>query len=140
MIQEEYKTVRDGGAVKNGVFHFAKAVLTCLAASAVMFVIAALLLTYTPLPETLIAFIVILTTVFSVLIGAASAARSAKSKGWLTGALTGILYSVVLYFAESLAGDGFHFNGYMAVIALISLFSGAAGGILGINLSDKRKR
>ena len=51
MIQEEYKIVRDGGAVKNGVFHFAKAVLTCLAASAVMFVIAALLLTYTPLPE-----------------------------------------------------------------------------------------
>ena len=140
MIREEYKTTRDGSVVKNTVFVFAKAVALTFAVSAAVFAVAALLLTYTPMSETLISFIVVLTTVFSVIVGAARAAHSAKSRGLLNGALLGVLYSIMLYFISSLAGDGFRFNSYMAVIMAVSLFSGAVGGILGINLSCKRKR
>lgn len=139
MIHEEYKSVKDSSAVKTGIFNFGRSLLVCFAVTAVIFAAMALILTYTPAPESLIGTAVILAAIVSVVAGAASAARSVKSKGWLTGAVLGILYSIVLYFISSLAGDGFSLNGYSAVIMAVSLFSGAAGGILGINLSDKRK-
>lgn len=140
MYHEEYKTVKDTGAVRSGLLGFGKAVLWAFGVTAAVFVLAALLLTYTPMPESLIPFVVILTAVVSVIAGGMSASRSAKSKGWLNGAVTGILYSVILYFFSSLAGEGFYFSGYILVMLAVGLFAGAFGGILGINLSDKRKR
>lgn len=139
MRHEEYKAIKDSGALKSAALRFSKALLLSVAIIAVVFALAALLLTYTSLPETLLGTIVIFTTLVSVVFGAAKAAHSAKSRGWLTGAVFGALYSLILYFVSSLAGDGTADGGYLVVVSAIALFSGAAGGILGINLPGKRK-
>lgn len=140
MRREEYKAVKDSSAFRCTVGNFAKALFVSLAVTAIVFALAALLLTYTPLPESLLGTVVIFTAVLAVVCGAAHAAHGVGSRGWLTGAIAGALYSVVLYFISSLAGDGFSPNGYFAVFTAVNLFSGAAGGILGINLPGKRKR
>ncbi len=140
MYHEEYQAVKDTGAVKCGLINFGKAMLWAFGFTAVLFFLEALLLTYTPVSEKLIPFFVILTAVVSVIFAGMRASRTAKSKGWLNGALTGILYILILYFISSLAGDGFYMNAYILVMLAVSVFAGAIGGILGINLSDKRKR
>lgn len=140
MYHEEYKTVKDTAAVKMSAKAFGKAILWAFGFTGVVFAALSLLFTYTPMSEALIPFVVILTAVLSVIIAGVTASRSAKSRGWLNGSAAGILYSVILYLFSSLAGNGFYFNSYILVMALVSLFAGAVGGILGINLPDKRKR
>jgi putative membrane protein (TIGR04086 family) len=140
MRYEEYKTVKDTGAVKTYSIAFSKAIVKSFLFTAIVFALAALLLTYTPLSESLISPIVILTSVISVIIAGASAARSIRHRGLLTGALTGILYSIILYLFSSLAGESIAVSPYILIMTAVSLFAGSVGGILGINLSGKRKR
>lgn len=140
MYHEEYKTVKDTGAVKVSLAAFSKAMLWALGLTAVVLFLASLLLTYTPVSEMLIPTIAILAAVLAAAAAGLMASRSVKSRGWLTGSVAGVLYSVILYLFSSLAGNGFHFSAYIVIMAVVSLFSGAIGGILGINLPNKRKR
>ncbi len=140
MRYEEYKTVKDTGAVKTYSIAFSKAMAKSFLFTAIVFALAALLLTYTPLSESLISPIVILTSVISVIIAGASASREIRHRGLLTGALTGILYSIILYLFSSLAGESIAVSPYILIMTAVSLFAGSVGGILGINLSGKRKR
>ena len=140
MRYEEYKTVKDTGAVKTYSAAFLKATGKGFLFIAIVFALAALLLTYTPMSESLISPLVILTSVISVIISGVSASRDIRRRGLLTGAIAGILYSVILYLFSSLAGESIAISPYILIMTVVSLFAGAVGGILGINLSGKRKR
>ena len=140
MYNNEYKTVKDTGAVKVSTTAFSKAMLWALGLTVAVLVFASLLLTYTPVSEMLIPTIAILAAVLSAMTAGLVASRSVKSRGWLTGMLAGILYSIILYTFSFLASDGFHFSAYIIIMSVISMFAGAIGGILGINLPNKRKR
>ncbi|MBQ4515900.1 MAG: TIGR04086 family membrane protein [Clostridia bacterium] len=140
MYNNEYKTVKDTGAVKVSTTAFSKAMLWALGLTVAVLIFASLLLTYTPVSEMLIPTIAILAAVLSAMTAGLVASRSVKSRGWLTGMLAGILYSIILYTFSFLASDGFHFSAYIIIMSVISMFAGAIGGILGINLPNKRKR
>ena len=140
MYNNEYKTVKDTGAVKVSTTAFSKAMLWALGLTVAVLIFASLLLTYTPVSEMLIPTIAILAAVLSAMTAGLVASRSVKSRGWLTGMLAGILYSIILYTFSFLASDGFHFSAYIIIMSVISMFVGAIGGILGINLPNKRKR
>ena len=140
MRYEEYKMVKDTGAVKTYSIAFSKAMVKSFLFTALVFALAALLLTYTPMSESLISPLVILTSVISVIISGVSASRDIRRRGLLTGAIAGILYSVILYLFSSLAGESIAISPYILIMTVVSLFAGAVGGILGINLSGKRKR
>ncbi|MBR5156333.1 MAG: TIGR04086 family membrane protein [Clostridia bacterium] len=140
MYNNEYKSVKDTGAVKVSAAAFSKAMLWALGLTSAVLLLAALLLTYTPISETLIPTIAILTAVLSAMSAGVAASRSVKNRGWLTGIFAGILYSIILYIFSSLASDGFHFSGYVIVMSVISMLAGAIGGILGVNMPNKRKR
>ncbi len=140
MAFPEYKTVKDTRPTKLGAVALAKAILWAVGLTAVLFLLAALLLTYTPMPEHLIPFIVIVTSLLSVAVGGMEAAKAAKSRGWLKGTLVGVLYSIILFLLSSVAGGIGGAGSYLLVMTVLFLLVGAAGGILGINLSDKRKR
>ena len=140
MRLEEYKTVKDTGAVKTYSAAFFKAIGKGFLFIAIVFALAALLLTYTPMSESLISPLVILTSVISVIIAGISASRDIRRRGLLTGAIAGILYSVILYLFSSLAGESIAISPYILIMTVVSIFAGALGGILGINLSGKRKR
>ncbi len=140
MYNNEYKTVKDTGAVKVSTTAFSKAMLWASGLTVAVLLLASLLLTYTPVSESLIPAIAILTAVLSAVVAGLVASRSVKSRGWFTGMLAGILYSIILYLFSFLASDGFHFSAYIIVMSVISMFAGAIGGILGINLPNKRKR
>ncbi|MBQ2696159.1 MAG: TIGR04086 family membrane protein [Clostridia bacterium] len=134
------KQVKDVGIMKSVLSGFLKAVLAALGFTLVVFFIAALLLTYTGLSEGSIPFITTVTMVLSVMLAGAVSARAGKSRGYLNGALTGILYVLVLYIVSLLVSGSFSCSSYILVLLAIGIFGGAFGGILGVNISAKRKR
>lgn len=108
--------------------------------SLVIFVIFACLITYTSLPERYTAPVVAVTTYVSVFIAGLITARGASRKGWLNGALTGLLYMLVIYIAGVLGTTAPVFNPSMLGRVLAAVLVGAVGGIVGINLGSKKSR
>jgi len=123
------------GAVFRGIF-------SAYIITMIIFIVFAFIITYTDFPESSIPTIVVGTTILSIIIAGSKVARRAKSKGWLNGAVTGILYMTVLYIVSSLIFNGFMFDRYVVYMFILGLFSGIFGGIIGVNLnggSNRRK-
>ncbi|WHH59030.1 TIGR04086 family membrane protein [Petroclostridium sp. X23] len=109
----------------------------------IIFLIFAVLITYSNFPESAIPTVVVATTVLSIMIAGANVARKARNRGWFNGAISGATYMIVLYFISCLALTGFVFDKYVIYMLILGLFTGAFGGIIGINLkggSSKNKR
>ncbi len=134
------KQIQETGVAKPVLIGFGKALLVALVFTLLVFFIAALLLTYTHLSESAIPFITTVTLVVSVVLAGATSARKAKSRGYLSGGVTGVLYALVLQIVAMLISGSFQIGPYIFVLLAIGLFGGAIGGILGINLSARRKR
>ncbi len=139
MIRNEYKQVKETGASTGMLPALLKAQGFALALTLLIFFICALLLTYTGLPEGAIPFITTLTVVLSVVIAGAVLAKTVGRRGYLNGSLAGIVYALVLYVLSIVLSGDFHFSPYILILACICLVGGAFGGIIGINLSGKRR-
>lgn len=98
------------------------------------FIIFALILTYTNFPEMLISPAVVITTMISILTAGSTSTRGVKNKGWLNGGIVGLIYMLVLYLVSSLVFNDFTVNNYVVTMELIGIFTGAIGGIIGINI------
>jgi len=140
MISETYKQVKDVSSGSGRLLQVARALLLGLGITLLLFVIFALLLAYTGLPEGAIPFIAIVTAIISASIAGISAAKSASSRGYLSGGLVGILYVLVLYVLSFIPAGGLYANMYILILLGIGILAGAFGGILGINLSTRKKR
>lgn len=117
-----------------------KGVILAYFITLIVFLVFAILITYTNFPESAIPTVVIVTTILSIVIAGTSVAKKVKSKGWLNGAITGIAYMVILYIISSLALTGFVFDKYVVYMMFLGLCIGAFGGIIGINLKGKGTR
>ena len=82
--------------VENSVIHnflvILKASLFAVIISLICFVLFALVMKLANLQESIIPPVNQAIRIVSMVVGGAAAARSSKSKGWLKGALTGLLY------------------------------------------------
>lgn len=116
-----------------------KAVLLAYAITMIIFLVFAVIITYSNFPETAIPTVVVITTVLSIMLAGIKVARKAKSKGWLNGAIAGIAYMIILYFISALALTGFVFDRYVIYMLILGLLTGAFGGIVGINIGYKSK-
>lgn len=111
-----------------------KGVLIAYLITLVIFLIFAVVITYTQFPESAIPTVVVVTTILSVIIAGTRVARKAKNRGWLNGAVAGMVYMIILYIISSLALTGFQFDRYVVYMFIMGLLAGAFGGIVGINL------
>ena len=94
----------------------------------------AILLTYTNLPESTIAPIVIITTGISILIGSSLATLKIKKNGLVNGAIIGGVYVICIYLISSILNTGFAVNTSSIIMIIIGIFAGILGGIVGVNL------
>jgi putative membrane protein (TIGR04086 family) len=107
------------------------------------FIIFSFILTYTDFPEKFIRTVVLITTIMSVMVAGAVAIRNVKSRGWLNGAFVGFIYIFVLYVLSSLVFKDFSIDKNVISMTAIGIFSGAIGGIIGINIqanANSRRR
>lgn len=134
------KVISETNVVKNVFSGFGKAVLFALGFTLIVFFIAALLLTYTGLSENTIPFITTVTMAISMVLAGFMSAKAGKSRGYLNGGLTGILYALLLYIISMLVSGSFFCNVYILILFAIGITCGAFGGILGVNMRAGRKR
>lgn len=103
----------------------------------VVFAVFALLITYTSMPDSIIGMIVFVTMIFAIMVSGFVVARNATSRGWLNGAVGGLLYVLILYIIGALFQFGLVFDRHVAMLLLIGFLAGAFGGIVGINMKKK---
>lgn len=116
-----------------------KGTLLGYAVTLAMFLIFAAALTVTDFPEKMIRGAVVIATVISVIAGGTVAGRSARTMGWLNGTVTGVFYVVLLYLLSGLFTRNYTIDGGVLTTLGIGLVSGAAGGVIGINMRGKSR-
>lgn len=117
-----------------------KSVLISYGLSIVLLAIFAIILTYTSFPESSIPTVVLVVSILSILYAGKLSAKKAKSRGWLAGSITGLLYMVILYLISLTFTQRAVFDSYVILIFILGLITGAVGGIIGINLKKPEKR
>lgn len=137
MVKAEYKAENEG--ILQIFKRAGKALLFAVLFTVIVFAAFSLLLTMTGLTEKVVPAVVLITMVISVVIAGYTMTRPAKSKGFLKGAVCGLVYVVLLYIIAALISSDFSFNAYVLIMLAIGLFAGAFGGILGVNAGSKRR-
>jgi len=105
--------------------------------SVVLLLIASLVGTFVPLSEKMIFIVVNIISVLSVFLSGIIASAIYKSKGLLFGAVAGIIYSIFVYILGALVYMNFGISLNTLIGLVISIISGAFGGVTGVNLIKK---
>jgi len=105
--------------------------------SVVLLLIASLIGTFIPLSEKMIIIVVNIISVLSVFLSGIIASAIYKSKGLLFGAVAGIIYSIFVYILGALVYMNFGISLNTLIGLVISIISGAFGGVTGVNLIKK---
>jgi len=135
MSKNNYKAVQMTKNEKEWrLFEILKGNVIAYMITAIIFIAAALLLTYTGLPETSISLIAILTTIISAFIAGYDAAKGAKARGWFWGMSSGMVYAILLILIGSLVGKSLALTSRTITLLIIAIGSGALGGMIGINV------
>lgn len=102
-----------------------------------VFLIYAILLTYTEMTEKNTQVIVMTTTVISMLFSGFISARGFKSKGLFYGMVAGLIYAVIMILVGLCILPVIAITSKFIIILILSVSAGGVGGILGINTKKK---
>lgn len=138
-MYENIKTVESGG-ISSVATGFLKGAAIATIFTLAVFVVFALLLSYTPLAEETIPFIALITEGLGAAISGFVPARKTGRNGALSGAVCGILYILIIWICASVTSDGLFLDPHIFIMAGISVMMGAIGGILGVNLKKDNKK
>ena len=138
-MYENVKKVEQEGAIGRGI-GFLKGALVAAIFTAVVFFVFALLLSYTPMGEEAIPYIALITEGAGAGIAGFFAAKRAGRSGALTGVLCALFYVLIIWLIASVTVDAMFFAPHIFILAGISVLTGAAGGILGVNLKSNNKK
>ncbi len=99
-----------------------------------IFLIMALLLTYTSIPEAMIPMFSSITLIAGVSISGMYVGAKLKRKGWLNGGIEGVIYIAILIVVSWAFMADFSFDRYLVYKGIMSVISGGIGGIIGVNI------
>ena len=114
-----------------GAFSVIKGVLTALGVSLMLAIVFAVILRRASLGNGVIYPVNQGIKGVSVALGAAIFVKG--EKGWLKGAAVGVLFTALSYLAFSAIGNNFSLSWLIFLELLLSVFTGALGGIIGVN-------
>jgi len=106
------------------------AILVIAAISSFVF---SLILYFTSTEETSIRLLVTIISFFSVFAGGFICGGKGKQRGWLLGAATGIVYSLVVFLYQYL-GHGTLFSAEQFIYYTCYILTAMMGGVLGVNI------
>lgn len=136
-MYENVKTVDDGG-VLSFFTGFIRGLLFALLFTVVVFLVSAILLSYTSLPEDAIPVISTATKLIGALVAGFVPAKRSGNRGIITGAVSGLLYILIIVITAALTTQEQFFGMNVLTTALLCVLSGALGGIFGVNLRPKQ--
>ena len=104
-----------------------------LLASFIFLLIYATILSFTEIPESTIATVIITITGISILVGSIISSRKISKNGIINGALVGLIYILIIYLISSLLNGNFAINLQSIIMIAVSIICGIIGGIIGVN-------
>jgi len=111
-----------------------KGVATSYVFTFLSFLVFALILSFTNIPDATMPGMILLISMISILLGAATCTRRAHTQGWLWGGIVGLIYALVIYVLSSVLVTGFAVPMATLYLLLGYMATGAVGGIVGINM------
>lgn len=114
-----------------------KTIVTAFLITLVLMAVLALLICYTPMPEEAVTPSVYILNYFSVFMAGLITAAKTKKKGFITGALAGGGYMLLVYLLGFILFGGIDFTKTVLLTVIYCTLVGMAGGIVGINLGHK---
>lgn len=136
-MYENIKTV-DNGGVLSFFTGFIRGLVVAVLVTVVVFFISAVLLSYTPLPEESIPVISSAVKFIGAFLAGFLPARRAGTRGIITGAVSGLLYILIIFITASVTSNEAVFGVKFITTALLCILSGAVGGISGVNLRPRQ--
>ena len=112
---------------------FAKAQITVYIITAAIFMLCAVLLTYTGMEEKAVPVFSVVCTLLSSFAAGFMASSKAERRGIIWGMLSGLVYAAALMAVLYMAADNTALDAGKALCVLTAVLSGSAGGVLGIN-------
>ena len=122
-----------------GITRILKSVAVAFAITVVLLLVLSALLTYTSMPDSLITVSVIFIAALSNIIAGGAASKSQQSPGWINGAVTGLIYMILLYMIGAATHGEQTYSPNLVMMFIVGLLSGAFGGIIGINIGNSRR-
>jgi putative membrane protein (TIGR04086 family) len=116
------------------LYYILRGTVLALIISLLVLLLLSLVLYLTPVPERVVPYAVYITSIFSIIIGSAYAAKRIQSKGWLNGGLTGLTFIIILLILTRVFGLDADINLHLITKLLLAFVLGSIGGILGLNL------
>ena len=108
--------------------------------SIVLLFLCAVLMTYSPIPDNAAKAVTVIVSAISIFISGFMVSKKSKRQGWLSGAIAGLTYTILMYLFGSLVMLDFSVKLSTVLIGVMAFIIGAVGGIVGINTSHKRRR
>lgn len=133
---KEMQTHGDGIGILDGI----KNVVLCFSVTAVILFAVSCVAVGVNMPFDAVDLAVCVITYLCVVLCGFRSARRRGSNGLLTGALSGLLYALVLYIVSCVVSSKVFFGTSTALTFLICVLCGAIGGVVGINTNTKRRR
>ncbi len=139
MYGENIKMTEAAGGIFPAAKGFVRGVLIAAVFTILAFALFACLLAYTGLPETAIPVIAVAVEGIGAFLSGFFAAKGAKSRGFFTGLLAGVLYMVIIWMISVLSGSGIVLGSHLITMSGVSIGCGGLGGIFGVNQADGAK-
>ncbi|WP_053957013.1 TIGR04086 family membrane protein [Inediibacterium massiliense] len=118
---------------ENRIGIYVKSIMIACIFSLFVFVIMALLITYTDISETIIPILASIVMILSTLISGMYAGVKIKRKGLLNGLLVGVFFMIVIVCMSFLLIKDFKFEMYAFYKMMLGIGAGGIGGMIGVN-------
>lgn len=112
-----------------------KSLMVCLILSFVMILLYALILSFTSISDASMSKVTQTILIISIAIASAYGGKKSRHRGWLFGAVLGLVFTILLIPFGMAVGQAFTMDIYIIAKLLIAVVVGAIGGIIGVNLN-----
>ncbi len=122
------------GAGPLNIWVYGRGLMRAYLLSLMLFLISGLGITYTSIGENAYPMMTSVILIISIAYAAIYVAVKLRAKGWLHGAVVGIVYITLIVLLSSLFLQDFAFDRFILYRYLVSIAAGSVGGMIGINI------
>jgi putative membrane protein (TIGR04086 family) len=112
-----------------------KSLLICFIISFIMILIYALFLSFSSISDASMSKVTQTILIISVAIASAYGGKKTRRRGWMFGAVLGLIFSILLIPFGMAIGQAFSMDMLLVAKMLVTAAVGAIGGIIGVNLN-----
>jgi len=122
------------GAGPLNIWVYGKGLIRAYVLSLILFMVSGLGITYTSIGENVYPIVTSVILIVSIAYAAIYVAVKLGVRGWLHGAIVGIIYITLIVLLSRFFINDFAFDRYVLYRYLISIATGTIGGMIGINI------